>query len=129
MPAPGPSDWALLESFLGHTLPADFKEFCVHVCHYHFEGEIPSLYGSVSDGIDWEALVARERNLGLPSFLVPFCCVGNGDLHCFRFQGGLAEPPDVIYWYHDAPINQAESPEVLAQSFSDWLSGYVIDAF
>ena len=129
LPAPTDGDWARLEQSLGVSLPADFKVFCEHVRSYYFEGELPAIYGTVSDGTEWEVLLARERKHGLPQFLVPFCSVGNGDLHCFRFAAGLASPPDIVYWYHDGSVGQANAPERLAASFAEWLDGYVTDAF
>lgn len=130
--APSPEDWSHLEEWTGFVFPEDFKSFYEQARYYHFEGELPSVFGKGTDGMDWMELLSREReaaDVQLPRDLVPFCAVGNGDFHCFRKLDPTGATYDIVYWYGDKGADQSETPEVLASDFRSWLQGYVEDRY
>jgi len=131
---PSDEDWMALEAYFGFRLPQDFKVFVAEAADYYFEGEVPSRRVDDSSGcLPWLGIVRREREESgnpIPSHLVPFCGVGNGDYHCFRILDRETGSYDVVYWDHEIPAaEQSHCPQVLAKDFGEWIDGYTKDKF
>lgn len=112
------------------TLPVDYKAFLklhnglslIGLIIYGIDDE--SVRFSLEDAYNFEH---HQVDNPIPEYLVPFSPDGGGNHYCFDLRTHNLESCEIIFWQHDLMYNDDNKPEVVNESFADWMKEVVID--
>lgn len=110
------------------TLPNDYKLFLSKTNGIDFMGSV--VFGIFDDSVFKSlggAYLFEHFEVGnpMPSNLIPFSPDGAGNHYCFESNDNRAGK--IIFWQHDYLYTENDSPEVVNESFADWMKEVVID--
>ena len=111
-------------------LPNDFKEFVSKCNGIDLMGS--TVYGfypnekkeSIESVYQFEHY---EVNYPQFSYLVPFSSDGRGNFYCFDTRALTANSSKIVFWVSNYIYNDTDKPEVVNDSFLEWLKEVVID--
>jgi cell wall assembly regulator SMI1 len=63
----------------------------------------------------------------MPLYLVPFSPDGGGNHYCFDTRKNNADSCNIVFWQHDYPYSEQDSPEITNASFAEWIKEVMID--
>ena len=112
------------ESVLGTPLRGSYRAFLETFGWGGVEDiEIFGLGADVPNYLNLVAVAESERTEAqpqLPSHLVPVTNDGGGNLYCLDASEPYREEFPVVFWDHDRQSSQ--TPDLVAESFAEWLS-------
>ena len=63
----------------------------------------------------------------MPLYLVPFSPDGGGNHYCFDVRFINENSCPIVFWQHDLSYDNEDVPEVVNDSFSEWMKEVMID--
>ena len=117
------------EDKLGFKLPNDYKEFLQNYDGVDLSGT--TVYGAGKNK-SFESLeevyVFEHHEVGnaMPFYLVPFSPDGGGNHYCFDSRFCTDFSCIVVFWQHDYQYTEADPPEKVYDSFTDWFKDVLI---
>ncbi len=135
LPAPTERQVDAAQQALGFKLPPDFVEFMARTGFY----ELPDMktYWVGGESLLFREIVEANRlerqhpDSPLPPFFVAFADDGDSDQYCWDTRNGPDENGDypVILFEHARATNKnVEQPNMVAESFVEWLKDEVRSA-
>lgn len=121
---------AKFERTFNLTLPNDYKAFLEKHNGLNLMGT--SIYGIVEkrdpNSLEGSYLFEHfEVNNPMPRNLVPFSPDGGGSHYCFNSSTCNDTSSEVVFWQHDYLYSENDPPEVVNNSFVDWVKEVLID--
>lgn len=112
------------------TLPNDYKLFLSKTNGIDFMGAI--IYGIYDDTIFKSiggSYIFEHYEVGnpMPLNLIPFSPDGAGNHYCFDSNYCNNEACKIIFWQHDLSYDSGNPPEIVNESFAEWMKEVVID--
>lgn len=109
-------------------LPNDYKTFIKRTNGLDFMGV--TIYGIYEDSVSLEGSYKFEHfevDNEMPVNLIPFSPDGGGNHYCFDSNNCTDASCKIIFWQHDISCNQNNLPEIVNNSFAEWVKEAVID--
>jgi hypothetical protein len=112
------------------VLPADYKFFLSKTNGIDFMGV--TVYG-IFDDTTFKSIGGSyvfehyEAGNPMPLNLIPFSPDGAGNHYCFDSNNCTNEVCKIIFWQHDLSYDSDNPPEIVNESFAEWMKEVVID--
>lgn len=112
------------------ALPNDYKLFLSKTNGIDFMGTV--VYGIHDDTIFksiGSSYIFEHYEVGnpMPLNLIPFSPDGAGNHYCFDSDNCTSESCEIIFWQHDLSYDLNNPPEVVNESFAEWMKEVLID--
>jgi len=112
------------------SLPNDYKLFLSKTNGIDFMGVV--VYGinddTIFNSMDGSYIFEHyEAGNPMPFNLIPFSPDGAGNHYCFDSNSCTNESSKIIFWQHDLSYDLNNPPEVVNESFAEWVKEVVIN--
>lgn len=112
------------------SLPNDYKFFLSKTNGIDFMGAV--VYGVCDDMASKSiesSYIFEHYEVGnpMPVNLIPFSPDGAGNHYCFDSNNSTNESCEVVFWQHDLSYDLNNPPEVVNESFAEWMKEVLID--
>lgn len=119
------------EKIIGIILPQEYKAFLLECNGFSLLGNVVYGIGNAGNIPSLEIQNDYEHKISsfslMPKYVIPFSPDGGGNHYCFDMSLSTEDSCPIVFWQIGYVYSEADKPEVVNNSFSDWFNEVVIE--